>query len=553
MDKFKKDREGRTERMIRTQRNLNGIWDFRYFGEKEPDFPIFYDDFMSVPGCFDLMEPYCGERGFSALHRVVDAEGFVKLTIDGMGLNGKVYWDGILIGEAKFPYMTEAYYFDAGKNGKHDLTIVLENHHNYMFQPDFDFYGYGGIYGNVTLENCCTNPIVEVLVSTENYRNGEIRVRASTLRKKTQSATLIFAGQKLMTAEFADGTLDCRLALPEFRLWSPENPNLHSLVLRTEDDEVEEEFGVRLFETSGRQILLNGNPIKLLGFNRHESFPLTGAAMPLQLMASDLKLLKSNGYNFVRGSHYPQRREFLKLCDRMGILVWEETLGWDIQPPKLHETEFLKVQKEEANRLTRISFNHPCIIIRGFLNENDSRKRETRAVIKGLYDEIRSVDEHCLISFSSNKYEEDVCTDLVDVVAMNPYPGWYDSDYKSISTIHLIHPRLKMLSDALPKDKPFLITELGADAEYGFRDPLKTRWSEEYQSQLLASACRYVLDNDDCAGIAFWLFADTRSYVNGPEIYGRCRGFNTKGILDEYRRPKLAWYTLNELIRGRRK
>jgi len=81
---------------------------------------------------------------------------------------------------------------------------------------------------------------------------------------------------------------------------------------------------------------------------------------------------------------------------------------------------------------------------------------------------------------------------------------------------------------------------------------LKTRWSEEYQAELLLEACRYVLESDDCAGISMWHFADARSYVTGPKIYGRARGFNNKGVLDEYRRPKLAWYGLTELFRCRK-
>ncbi len=109
---------------------------------------------------------------------------------------------------------------------------------------------------------------------------------------------------------------------------------------------------------------------------------------------------------------------------------------------------------------------------------------------------------------------------------------------------------MRKLSAELPQDKPFLITEIGCKALYGFRDPLKTRWSEEYQAQVPSEGCDYVLNDDNCAGLAIWQFADTRSYVNGPDIYGRTRGFNNKGVLDEYRRPKLAWYALKECISG---
>ncbi len=67
------------------------------------------------------------------------------------------------------------------------------------------------------------------------------------------------------------------------------------------------------------------------------------------------------------------------------------------------------------------------------------------------------------------------------------------------------------------------------------------------------SACRYALESEDCAGIAIWQFSDTRSYVTGEGIYSRPKGMNNKGILDEYRRPKLAWYRLKDYIGSWRK
>ena len=135
---------------------------------------------------------------------------------------------------------------------------------------------------------------------------------------------------------------------------------------------------------------------------------------------------------------------------------------------------------------------------------------------------------------------------------MNPYPGWYDSKTGVNSTVDRVKPRLRELSDAMPKDKPYLITEIGAEALFGFRDPLKSYWSEEYQAELLRAAAEYVLENDDCAGLSIWHFADTRSYTNGS-IYGRARGFNNKGILDEYRRPKLAWTVVAGMVAEYRK
>lgn len=535
---------------MREKMILDGVWDFLWCGDQKPEFPLKYSEVSSVPGCFDMSEPYCGKRGYAVYRRFVKIGGNVRLFVDGLGLYGVIYWDQKKVGECRYAYMPEEFYFDAGEEGKHELTIVIDNRHNETFTPNFDFYGYGGIYGSVSMERVPEHVLSQILISTEDIADGLVRVRAEAAGNYSGKAWIGFDTGAGGEFSFAEGRLDCTVKVPKFRLWSMEDPYLHELTLKTETDEVTQTFGIRLFTTRGRQILLNGQPIKLIGYNRHESFTLTGACVSQPLMEYDLRLIKDQGCNFVRGSHYPQRRNFLELCDRMGILVWEETLGWGVYAPKLHSPEYLEAQKEQARKMTLMSFNNPCIIIRAFLNENDSRMEETRNVISALYNEIRAIDEHCLISYSSNKYQGDVCTDLVDVVSMNPYPGWYDSTDETISTIDRVRPVFTKLSEDMPKDRPFLITETGAEAIYGFRDHLKTYWSEDYQAEMLTEACRYVLESDDCAGISMWHFSDARSYVSGPYIYSRARGFNNKGVLDEYRRPKQSWYALKRLFKG---
>jgi len=538
---------------MRTTQVLNGVWEFSFCGAEKPVPPFETREFTAVPGCFDLMEPHCGKRGYAVVKRKVFAGGLVELFIDGLGIKGEIFWDGVSVGSAPYAYMPESFVFDAGEKKSHELAVVLDNRFCEDFDPCFDFYGYGGIYGDVTLTLLPATHIERVLISTEDYKKGTIRVRASVSGGFSGEARMVFDTGFEKTVRMENGRYDGTFSLPDFRLWSVEEPSLHTLDFSIPGDEVVESFGIREFRTEGRHILLNGKPVKLLGFNRHESHPETGAAMPVQLIASDLRLLKANGFNFVRGSHYPQRAALLELCDKMGILVWEETIGWGVRPPLLHDEKFLSRQLEQVERLTLRNFNHPCIVIKAFLNENRCEFEETRRVIRSLYDRIRSVDEHALISFASNRYEEDVTTDIVDVVSMNPYPGWYDSTPETISTTDRVKPRLQELSDFLPKDKPFLISEIGAEALLGFRDPLKTYWSEEYQAELLCECFDYVLDHDDCAGVAVWHFADTRSYVCGNQIYGRARGFNNKGILDEYRRPKLAWTAVTALLRERGK
>ncbi len=533
---------------VREKIILDGLWDFAFSEENMDRLPENFKDVMTVPGCFDLMEPYCGKRGIGVYHRKVAVGGLVRLFIEGTGLQSQVWFDGRLIGQCPYAYMPEEFVFDAGADTIHELVIVSDNRYNDSFHPNFDFFGYGGVYGTVFMEKLPELWIKKLFITTEDYLAGTVRIQSELSQSCNANAFLSFDGKDEFPLEFENGRLDITIKVPDFKLWSPDEPNLHRLVLRTDCDMRQENFGIRHVARDGRKILLNGKEIKLFGYNRHESHPEFGAATPVTLMAADLRMLKKQGGNFIRGSHYPQRRSFLELCDTMGVLVWEETLSWGTEAPELHTPEFLQVQKEQAAKLTEASFNHPSIIIRGFMNENDSSLPETRTVIQEIYRTIRSIDSKSLISFASNRYEKDLCLDLVDVVSMNPYPGWYDASYEEIDTVDKVYTRLKELSDAMPADKPFLVTEIGCEALYGFRDPLNARWTEEYQSEVLAEVCRFLYEDNGCAGVSIWLFADTRSFVTGPQIFLRARGFNNKGVLDEYRRPKQAWKKISDIL-----
>ena len=94
-------------------------------------------------------------------------------------------------------------------------------------------------------------------------------------------------------------------------------------------DEVRQKFGIRSAEFKEDGFYLNGEKIKLLGLNRHQSYPYVGYAMPKSAQYEDADILKYDlGLNIVRTSHYPQSKHFLERCDEIGSLVFEEIPGW---------------------------------------------------------------------------------------------------------------------------------------------------------------------------------------------------------------------------------
>lgn len=534
--------------------DLNGIWDFAFLDNCQFDDEIpaglQYKNALAVPGCFDAVDPWVGKRGVGIFRRQVYTGGLVQLSIDGLGIEGEIFWDGRSIGTCPYAYMPENFTFDAGEYANHELVIKISNQFNKVFFPFYDFYAYGGIFGDVKLTELPKDHLEWVRITTLDYRTGKVslKVRASRFFRKELPLQIRIDGKDVETVMFSGREQEYQLNVPAFKLWSPEEPNLHNLELFLKDDRLEDTFGIRQIEIVGTKLLLNGKELFLMGYNRHESHPQFGASTPPSLMAADLQMLKEQGSNFLRGSHYPQRESFLKLCDKLGILIWEETLGWDVKPPEIFTPGWLQRQRDQARKLAAVHYNHPCIIIWGFMNETESQLPRVRSVIKKIYDAYREIDTTRPITFASNKYEKDVCMDLVDIVAMNPYPGWYDSNWNEVSGIHNIEPRLKKLADAIPADKPYMISEIGASAIYGEHDPYHARWSEDYQAELAKEVCRVVFNDPRYCGLGFWHFCDAKSYING----GRVLGFNDKGFLDRYRRPKMGWNTITQEIKSKR-
>ena len=135
-------------------------------------------------------------------------------------------------------------------------------------------------------------------------------------------------------------TLACVIDTEEVKdvkLWSVDEPNLYIAEVRikcgsTYLDAVSERFGFRWFAFTDKDdealFYLNGKKLTLTGINRHEQWPWIGRAVNDRHQSLDADLIKNTGLNAVRCSHCPQSKAFLKRCDEIGLLVFEEAPGW---------------------------------------------------------------------------------------------------------------------------------------------------------------------------------------------------------------------------------
>ena len=362
------------------------------------------------------------------------------------------------------------------------------------------------------------------------------------------------------------------LAVPKWSAWTPTDakPKLHTLTVfvlpAAEDGEntagpagtsgtpidgIQVRFGLRTVQASGRNILINGVKTKLRGYNRHDMYPQLGSSIPSNIYDADLELLQGPlAGNFIRGSHYPQDPRFLDRCDERGVLVWEEALAWGNYAKTLISPAFLNASLATANAMLERDRNHPAIILWGFFNEAQSDDNTSTPAYAAMASAFRK-DPTRLVTWADNRGEHSKMYEFADVISNNFYPGWYNgpasginSYWRDIATwVATNHPA-----------KPFIISETGAggivDAGVAPNcshrvpagtDPIPARWSLEYQLLVDDDAAQVAMMDDQIAGLALWQFSDIKvDYTNGSISSHRPGGINNKGIVDQWRTPKLA-------------
>ncbi|MBP5638969.1 MAG: hypothetical protein J6X55_05805 [Victivallales bacterium] len=536
---------------------LDGLWDFAFVKDLPDDIStVTYNDKLLVPSCFDMDPRYLFARGVGIYRRHVECGSRVHLDIGGLGLRGIVFFDGRELGRVETAYMAADYHFDAGPHGRHELIILTDNRYDDApssnFHEWYDICGYGGIYRHVDLTEEPPYWIERAFVTTTDYARRIIRVRVAFAGElPTNLSCKIFIDNEMaIESMVVGGSLDLPLALSqEYSLWSPKSPNLHQLRLEAGEICKTVSFGIRQITIKDSRIHLNGEVIKLLGYNRHDAHPDFGTAVPYERLMRDLRMIHDQGANFIRGSHYPQSEEMLDECDRLGIMVWDESLGWGDKPDSLIAPEFQRKQLEQTRRMVRRSANHPCIVVWGFLNECKANDERARDIIQKLVDLIHCEDDSRPVSYASCMQKSDKCYDIPDIVTLNLYPCWYWHNSSAFFNEDDLTGDFDSMLDFVTQHhpgKPIIIGEIGAEATPGWNDG--TRWSEDYQAQLDTAALRKAFNDSRLSGLAIWQFCNNRTH-NITEAFANPHGFNNKGVVDEYRRPKGAWHAISRFFR----
>ncbi len=513
-----------------------------------------------VPGVWETHPALRRYRGRGVYEQTVTAGGNVRIWLGGVSFGAKVYLDGRLLASHYGAYTGFEALARRVPRGEHTLRIEADN----RFLPDSalhvpnDYYAYGGIHRPVLIEEVPDVYVTRchaVPKKTADGWSADVRV---TLRNLSEApadgaVALTVANGWAEQPVHIDGGRTAKVCLtvpcPSVEAWSPEHPRLYTVSAvyladgRPTDDLIDR-IGFREIRTEGRHLLLNGRKLTLRGFNRHEEYGSFGLSVPAAAMMQDIQLMKDMGANCVRTCHYPNDPLFLDLCDEMGLLVWEESHVRGFSEEMMRHPRFMEQLKQCTEEMVDQHFNHPAVFTWASLNECADDTEYGAGCYREIFRQLRALDASRPVTAALLERPGGKVYAEMDLVSVNIYPLWYhDTPVREA-----LDRKKREIAAAGAADRPLIVSEIGAGAIYGCHDPLgEAKWSEERQCAILKEQIEAVLSDPDVTGIFLWQFADVR--VDESWAPRRPRTYNNKGVVNEYRQPKMAYRTVRSLFR----
>ncbi|MBD9087894.1 MAG: glycoside hydrolase family 2 protein, partial [Prevotella copri] len=464
----------------------------------------------------------------------------IVLDFQGIMLVGDVYLNGQRVGGTDYGYL--GFDIDLSKLlkwGQVNEIIVKAD----TGKPNNSrWYTGGGLFRDVNLIVTDKNlyfPRHPLFIRTVN--NKEIKIRANILNlqktKKPQipvEVKILNAEGKVVTQQKSDLHFNAKwrdreyelpsISLEDAKLWSPDSPYLYTAEVTLYDnegniaDQIREPFGIRTIEMNPEKgLLVNGKKVLLKGYANHHTLGALGAAAYPRAIEKRLKLIKEFGMNHIRSSHNPYSEDFLKLCDKYGILVVDELYDKWLTQYAGGRVEWESLWQKDIPEWVKRDRNHPSVILWSLGNELQQ--------YSNLPFNDWGVTAYKLQKELLHRYDDTRLT----TVAMHPR-------YRNLET------------DSIPADLAVATEVNSYNYRYMYFPGDMKRYPEKtfYQSEASVAAMGpnfYEMDRDKVLGLAYWGAID---YL-GESMGWPVKGWN-QGVFDLSLQPKPDAYFVKSMF-----
>lgn len=341
--------------------SLNGDWDFCWFDSFEDlpadpgalsapwrtvpvpavwqNYGVDHHQYVNTRYPFPFDPPYVPRQNPCGLYRrtfiYTPRPDTPRVWLDFEGVDSCFYlWvNGTFVGYSQVSHSTSE--FDLTRllrPGENELRVLVLKWCDGSYMEDQDKFRMSGIFRDVFLLLRPEKGIRDYFLHTDlegvtpgKAERAVVRAELSYLDDAPVPVSwqLLDADGAPVAEGVADGP-EFSAAIEAPRLWSGEDPYLYRLVMRTDKECITEQLGLREVHVDNARLILNGQPIKLHGVNRHDSDPDTGYTISRRQMERDLQLMKSHNVNAIRTSHYPNSPQYYWLYDRYGFYIMDE-------------------------------------------------------------------------------------------------------------------------------------------------------------------------------------------------------------------------------------
>jgi len=418
----------------------------------------------------------------------------------------------------------------------------------------FDFFPYCGLHRPVLLYAIAPGGLADLTITTNLHGDtGLVRIQLERYESVPVRVRLTLRGHgEPVSAELEiDAQGEVVMEVHQAALWAPGSPNLYDLVVELSNeshtiDRYTVPVGIRTVRIDGNQLLLNGQPIYLNGFSRHEDFPVVGRGLLPALIVKDYALMTWTGANSFRTTHYPYSEQMMDMADQLGFLVIDETPAVGLFFAEEGLERRLELCRRYTNELIARDKNHPSVIAWSLANEPHSNRPNAGPFFRNLYDLATSLDATRPVTLVTTVGLAEEAFEFMDFICLNRYYGWYSEP----GQLDLGCQRLSVELDALYErfHKPIMLTEFGVDTVAGHHAQLPEMFSEEFQVEMLTRYIEVLRTKPFVFGEHIWNLCD---YKTGQNVR-RVGGYNLKGVFTRDRRPKMAAHRLREIWKAQK-
>lgn len=439
-------------------------------------------------------------------------------------------------------------------------TITLSDGRK-MAKPYFDFFNYSGLQRPVKLLALPKEHVSDYSVNF-SLDQGDAWVDYEVVTTGGHEVTVALYGEDGVRRACCQGKCGS-MKVKQARLWQVRDAYLYKIEIEIADgerviDSYWDEIGIRTVEVRGTDILLNGSPVYLKGFGKHEDSDVSGRGLNLSVMKRDFELMKWIGANSFRTVHYPYSEEIYQMADREGFLVIDEVAAVGMFESIMNfmeastgkntaffekptTTQLLETHLKAVEELIIRDKNHPCVIAWCLLNEPETTNEAAVPYFKVVFERARELDiqkrPRTYAMIMNSLPGTCKCYQFSDIICLNRYYGWYLKGGFEICDAGEAFRREMDAWKALELDKPFLFTEYGADTSVSVDKLPSVMWSQEYQIEYLVMNHNVFDSYEFVKGEQVWNFADFQTTEGIMRMDG-----NKKGIFTRNRQPKAAAY-----------